>query len=516
MSSLTLSATNNVHQALVRELVSEKDIKKKIKLAQLITDFNVQLHTGRYVSVALEQELVKIGKMISPHGINDQAHKRNTILHVVTELDKVGGHTRLLENVIEKVNDYAHDVILTRQKIADLPQRIIDKKENGILKISCLAYDAVEDKAKALAETAAQYDLVYFHTHQNDIVPLIAHGINKFNKVVFINHADHAFWLGALLITICANIRPYGSSLSATRRGIANNYVLPIPISNSCALNKKQARKELGINENTVLFVCISAYYKLIPDKHHHFFNTVTKILEQDSNFELIVIGISNDDDFQTIGFKQHRQVKLLGIIENPAIYQRAADIYLEGFPHGSLTAILESINLGACPVLLYKPLREHISMQTELAFNGILYHAKDENEYVNNVILLAQSEEKRSILTENIRKNINYFNGGEYWEKVIEQINHDSSKHINFNSDTFKEYNNGLDDIATNESLIDQLNRKYNGNLLQLYFGSKLQRLKLAAKCSIIMNAFPLQLGKFKYLRYIKFSLFVLLYKAD
>lgn len=510
MRSSTLSAANNIHHALLKELQLEQNNRTKIDLAQLIADFNVRMHTGRFVSIELEQELIKIGQALGGKVVNTNAEKKNSILHVVTELARVGGHTRLLENIIENSPGYAHDLIVTKQAMEEIPERILARRGKTIREIFCLPNGSVERKAKALAEAASYYALIYMHIHPNDILPLIAHGINNLNKVVFINHADHLFWVGALLTDSCANIRPHANNASISRRGIANNYILPVAINNTCALNKEQARQKLGVSNDTILFLCISGHYKIIPDQTHDFFATVTKILDHNKNFELYIIGISETDDLKILNFKPHNRIKLLGIIENPGVYQRAADIYLEGFPYGSLIALLESINLGACPVLGYSPSRPHLNMETEPAFDGILYSAPNEKEYIRNVLSLAQSAPERIAIADKVKKNINYFNGGEYWTETIEKINTDPGKKFNVHSATFKEYANEPDDVGLNESVINRFKASGKGNLIQLFFESKIKRLKLTTKISIAKNCFPFQLGSFKYLRFIKFLFFL------
>jgi len=77
-----------------------------------------------------------------------------------------------------------------------------------------------------------------------------------------------------------------------------------------------------------------------------------------------------------------------VGSIEDPSVYRAAADIYLEGFPFGSQTALLEAALVALPVVSSYAPLFPLLAANDD-AIQDLITNPKEEQEYMERVDLL-------------------------------------------------------------------------------------------------------------------------------
>eukprot|EP00697_Spironema_sp_BW2_P002663 gnl/Spiro4/13543_TR7214_c0_g1_i1.p1 gnl/Spiro4/13543_TR7214_c0_g1~~gnl/Spiro4/13543_TR7214_c0_g1_i1.p1 ORF type:complete len:342 (-),score=-43.76 gnl/Spiro4/13543_TR7214_c0_g1_i1:3-1028(-) len=325
-------------------------IEEKIKRIEYIALFNFKtIHTGSYVFPALENELKKIGQEITK-GVQQQvldlktSNAKYKILHIASSLYDVGGHTRIFEQYVDIDRENEHYLFLTKQLENNIPKRIKKLEGGNIKKIFTPAAQNNIETAKYLFAIAKNFDLIVLHHHPNDAIPLLALSNSEKPPIICIDHADHVAWLGATIVDLNINYRPFGLRIAETKRGIKNSIIIPVIIEKEAGgMTKSDARKDLNIPESQVVFITIASFWKFIPGKEHSYFSVVKEILDMDANIHLYVIGISDKDDLSALNYIPNERIHLLGIIEEPKQYQIAADFYLDSMPHGSLTSLLES-----------------------------------------------------------------------------------------------------------------------------------------------------------------------------
>lgn len=413
-----IEQANIIHNLLMDDLKRSKKIKNKLKLINAIAHWNTSIHTGRFTSVELESEIKKCANSIQKMEFKTN-YKTNSILHIATSLDETGGHTKLFENYLINLSEFENDLFLTKHDT--IPLRI--KENKNLHKI--FSQDKNNDTISIiqhLASIGRNYDFIFLHINQFDFIPIIANELNKFRKVIFINHSDHTFWLGSSITDICVNFRPFGNNLTLKRRNIKRTLILPLPIKFQINPFKNQSDTFNKKSTHTI-FLTVSSKYKLIPSQQHNFFKTIYTILDLNPNFQYILIGVSEEDLKTTFNIKKHERLFLTGVIEDPSIYYQIADVYLEGFPFNSLTALYESILHDTYPVLMYSPENPNVNLETELAFEGILYHSENEEEYINHIINILDNPSERTNKINELKKRILFFNNGEYWEENLNKI---------------------------------------------------------------------------------------------
>ncbi|MDO7204857.1 hypothetical protein Q5M85_12610 [Paraclostridium bifermentans] len=88
-----------------------------------------------------------------------------------------------------------------------------------------------------------------------DPIPIIAFGVEGGPPIVYMNHADHCFWIGSSIVDICVDISKYGQLVTKNRRGIDKSILLPIPLAPTRKdLDKNAIREKYNIDKyQTVL-----------------------------------------------------------------------------------------------------------------------------------------------------------------------------------------------------------------------------------------------------------------------
>ncbi len=409
---------NVIHELLMNNLKKSTNLKNRLKLVNAISHWNATIHCGRFTCIDLENEIKKCADYF-PKQTYTFINKSKTILHIATSLNETGGHTKLFENYLFNLIDFKHDLFLTKKD--EIPKRI---KENNLLDtiISPKAHHKDKEIIDNLASIACNYDFVFLHINQYDYIPIIANELNKFKKTIFINHSDHTFWLGTTITDICINFRPFGDNLTLKRRNIKRTLILPLPIK--FQINPCENNTDIFNQKSThTIFLTVSSKYKLIPSQQHDFFKTIYTILDLNPNFQYILVGVSEEDLKTTFNIKKHERLFLTGVIEDPSIYYQIADVYLEGFPFNSLTALYESILYDTFPVLMYAPENPNVNLETELAFDGILYHSENEKEYINHILNILNNPSERTNTINELKKRIFFFNNGNYWDENLNKI---------------------------------------------------------------------------------------------
>ncbi|MCG8351025.1 MAG: hypothetical protein MI924_24920, partial [Chloroflexales bacterium] len=195
--------------------------------AQIAAKYAVSQHTGLFASPQLERLLVAIGRRLPElHGTIQprRAKEPRRILHVLTQVARVGGHTRMLWRWIEQDGARQHSVVLTRQgavKMPDMLRKAVEASGGALYALDNQPGNILS-WAATLRAIASRADIVVLHVNPDDVIPVLAFA-DKARRppTIYINHADHIFWIGVAVADILANLRFSGQDLAIARRGVA-------------------------------------------------------------------------------------------------------------------------------------------------------------------------------------------------------------------------------------------------------------------------------------------------------
>lgn len=383
--------------------------------------------TGFYASWRLESILNKIGESL--HGQRSECNEKNTkrkVLHVATGLYETGGHTRLLFNWIMNDINSSHSVVLTRQQECELPNKLIN--EFGLEKklfYHLKANTTVCEKSIELRNLSFEYDFVILHIHPDDVIPVIAFSHNERKPtILFVNHADHIFWLGVSVSDFVLQIREPVLSIDVKRRGINKQFLLPIIIENTSLINEEissKARQKLEIPDDRLLLLTTGSEYKYKPDDKYNFYESILKIVKENSNVIVYIAGVGSVSEYARK--YEHPQIFFKGLISQRelCLYEDACDIYVEGFPLSSFTALLQPALKGKAVHLMYDPASVTV-LFNEMSGNGFSYTPNLTKWHEELSKLINDTDYRRQLQT----KQYDYLKSNyskELWRNKLEKI---------------------------------------------------------------------------------------------
>ena len=424
-----LRANAEAYEWLV-EKIKKVDLRKEkeavLERVALAADFAANFHPGRFADGAIENLALEIGTELGAIVRDDggfafpttRQDGRRRVLHVASEVFGIGGHTRMLCHWVRMDRSSCHSVVIVNQGDNPIPSWLPEAvQSNGGNLVVFQQGSHLCQKALWLREMARRSaDLVVLHHIWYDVVPTVAFAVQDCPPVAVLNHADHLFWLGSSVTDIVINLRAVGSEHTAERRYVPRNTVIPIPLLNTCdKMSRRKARRALGIGVDQIMLLSVGRDIKYRPCGTYDFVATANNILDRHPGAHMYVVGESAAGIAPYLRSVVHDRLHFVGCVEDPSLYRAAADVYLESFPFGSQTALLEAA-LGGLPVVpAYAPLSP-LLVANDDAVKDLLTNPKNEQEYVELVELLIRQPEQRAVLGEALKKRLLVDHVGEGW----------------------------------------------------------------------------------------------------
>ena len=435
-SAAFLGANSRIYEWLVKRAQREdRGRRPEIVLGHVASAarFAATFHPGRFADGAIENIALEIGMGIPKLVSQDRGfvlpatRKQNQrrILHVTSHLLAIGGHTRMLHHWVRNDRSSHHSVVTVNQGNVAIPGWLSDAVRSSGGDLVALPSEApLCQKAGWLREIARQTaDLVVLHHDGCDVVPTVAFGGLDCPPVAVLNHADHVFWLGSSVSDMVINLRTAGSEHTSKRRFVSSNCVIPIPLENPVShVSQRDARRTLSIPGDQIVLLSIGRAEKYRSCGSYDFVATAWKILDRHPHAHLYVVGESSKGIVPHLRCPLHERLHFVGTIEDPSLYRSAADIYLESFPFGSQTALLEAALSGLPVVPAYAPLFP-LLVANDDAILDLLPNPANEEEYVASIELLIKQPKRRLELGEALRKRLLFDHVGEGWLDRLDKL---------------------------------------------------------------------------------------------
>ncbi|HIK06631.1 MAG TPA: glycosyl transferase family 1 [Trichormus sp. M33_DOE_039] len=405
--------------------------------AEMAALYAMGKHCGLFVSPEIERILIEVGQKAiksnsSPSKSLSLCRTPRNVLHVATKVLNIGGHSRMIWRWIQQDTGSSHSVVLTRQALRKVPKDLREAviKSNGKIYVLNTRFDGLISCSKRLREIAVGADLIVLHTSNEDVIPIIAFANKEQSPpILFLNHSDHMFWLGASISDIVINLCESGMSLAHTRRGIEadRNVLLPIILEpTQRILSRAEAKKKIGIAEDTILLLSIARSEKYRTIDKITFADAHLPLLEQYKQAILVVIGPGNgDEDWSSAIQKTQGRIQVLAETEDTALFYQAADIYVDSFPVPSPTSLLEAGSYGLSLVSQY-PYPSDVCKILAVDVPGLtdnLLLATNLNEYTDILSNLINDEQFRLSLGERTKRKIANLHTGNHWQCSLQEI---------------------------------------------------------------------------------------------
>jgi glycosyltransferase involved in cell wall biosynthesis len=404
---------------------------------QTAANFAAMHHPGRFADGALENVALEVGRQLeSIPGPACEAMQiavgkpravpaRRRVLHVATTIVSIGGHTRTILNWIRKDPHSEHSLVTTTSTNVVISEVLSDAVVSTGGQVFVLPDKApLVSRARWLREfSAARADLVFLHLTPYDVVPVAAFAAPGGPPVALINLADQCYWLGSTVADSVVHLREIGATTSREIRFTRNDLMLPIPLFETRAdFAKDAARRALQIPESQLMLLTVGRCVKFAPSARHNFFRAACAILRKNPQAHIYLVGVAAGDHASHPDFVSHERMHFVGPVDDATAHQRAADIYLEGFPFGSQTALLEAAMLGTACVPAFAPATPLLATQ-DFALDGVAENTADEADYIDRASGFAADPQKRNAVGAALRERVLHYHVLDSWNAMLEEV---------------------------------------------------------------------------------------------
>ncbi len=326
------------------------------KMTTFFAVFAANNPSGCYFWKDFEKYLVDVSnKLPVPREKNQQTDKN---LIIMSEAYETGGHTRIVEKIIQNSADRSHDLYMTRAK--EVPEHLSNICKARDSKIILSTGKDLLDKAVHLRTIGCGYRKIVLFTHPEDFLPILAFGYQSHNKpIALYNHAEHRTWFCASITDEVWDLS-IGSSNNTVKLRDSKSKILGIPVEKKSRNNEvnQKLRKMLKIPLGANVFLSTGADYKFLPYGTLDMRVVVNDILEKLDNSFFVLIGIGKRSLYLWKALLSKFQQRLIILSSIPyesfRDHYNIADVYIDSIPVGGFTAILEAASLDT-PVIYLK-----------------------------------------------------------------------------------------------------------------------------------------------------------------
>ncbi len=371
--------------------------------------------------------------------VADEASTPNGCLHVLTEALPAGGLTAMATRWIENdTSGRKHFAALLSQSVS-VPAALQEAvAETGGRVYSSAPESTLADKAlwlRALARAKAAH--VVLHVDVSDVICPAAFGIEGGPPVMLVNHSAHVFWTGGSVADLVLNCR--GSALEEAwafrYRGLPRVASVPIPLADrivpasvreEAIASRRRAKAELGIPTEAVVILTVGAAFKFLPANGLDFVEVCCSILKAVPEAVLLGVGFGADKRWLDSSVQVGGRIRSMGVLSQSALaaVREIADVYVEGFPFGTTTALLEA-GLAGVPLVLAPSECPPPYGSDGVALDDILQRPETVERFRKQVIRLCRDPVQRELQGRVIQESIRKHHTGSGWNAHLERALH-------------------------------------------------------------------------------------------
>jgi hypothetical protein len=245
--------------------------------------------------------------------------------------------------------------------------------------------------AQKLRRLSRAHDAIVLHTYSQDVIPLMAfQNAAERPPVLFLNHGDHLFWLGATVADVVINLRDAAQDLSISRRAIEprRNVTTPTIVApKQRTHSREEAKRLLGLAPDSVFLFSAARGMKYRSVDGVSFADPHVDVLKAHPKAQLWALGAGDPVDWRAASAAVNGRIKPLPESPDTTLMFEAADIYVDSFPFVSSTSMMEAARLGTPLVSrFYGPKEARIFAINHPGIDRATLHASSEAEYQANL----------------------------------------------------------------------------------------------------------------------------------
>ena len=362
-------------------------------------------------------------------------------VHVLSEALPAGGLTAMAQRWIDL--DMAHGVhhVILLDTSLGVPRELAQSVQSRRGQIHCAPPAcgpvALAQWVRDLTHRLATH--VVLHVDPADVTCAVAFGKPGGPPVLLVNHTAHAFWVGVTTSDLILNCR--GSHLEAqwTRdhRGAMHQACVPIPLgvprltdhnglattqSLAMQLARQRARAAWGLGIDQVVLLTVGSAFKYAPSTAGDFLHIFEQILHEAPHAVLLAVGFDGDARWHRAAQATQGRIRTLGTLPQAALRQlhSGCDLYVEGFPFGTTTALLEASAAGM-PVVLAPQFCPPPYGTDGLVIDGVITRDQDLQAYKTTCMQLIGNEALRHRRAESLTPKVLEHHTGLGWQRHLD-----------------------------------------------------------------------------------------------
>lgn len=419
----------NAAVAIAETLHRRGKLEQASVQAAIAATIAVSPHAGFYVSPRLERMLVDIGRRTAKPTTyrRHQGKPIRHVLHVVSEMLPVGGLTNMITRWIDADSTRTHSIasIHHRHELPEDTREAVAKTGGKIHRINRTPGFQTA-WAEELRQLARRHDAVVVSIYGQDPVAVMAFAEpEKLPPIMYLNHGDHLFWLGASIADVVMNMREEAQTLSIARRTIdpKRNVVVPTLVPPAVRTRSREdAKRELGMAPDTILMMSAARGIKYRTVNGVTYAAPHVGLLKKHPKAQLLVVGAGERPDWQADCAAVEGRIQPLPETPDTRIYYEAADIYVDSFPFVSSTSMMEAAGLGTPLVSrFYGEAEARIFAINHPGIDKPTLHAASEQEYVAHLDRLISDPALRETKGKEARDAVLHYHTPPNWHTFIE-----------------------------------------------------------------------------------------------
>jgi hypothetical protein len=263
------------------------------------------------------------------------------VLHVVTETYDSGGHSRLLESILQIQNTQGEP---TAVFISRSGSPMFEKRCRALNTEIIKAKGTLHERCLALIRKGSDFAHIFLHIHPFDIgMSLAARYLRACGKkVYFVNHADERFSFGSGAADVVCEISGFGWRLTENSRAHNSQHFLGIPISKLGVWSK-------GYSTTRKMVLSVGQSHKFNPDKSHSFPDMVTNVISR-TGCSFTIVGSNGKEPWWQAARKKHPdRLHFIQAVAHEDLKKiiTTASCYVDSFPIIGGTAFAEMVYTG-------------------------------------------------------------------------------------------------------------------------------------------------------------------------
>jgi hypothetical protein len=351
------------------------------------------------------------------------------VLHVATQVYQTGGSTQAIASWIEQDSERHHRVCLTRQGPVEIPPKIRSQlqREADLMCLDAKPH-GLRGRAAALRAAATEADVVVLHLHPCDVVPSLAFAAARgAPPVVYVDHADHVFWLGRHVTQLLLSMRDSGRALALSRRGLEAErcFVMPRPLRIAeRVVARDEAKRRLGLNPDRVLVVTAADGTKYRSVGEPAFLDLVQRVMRRHPELIFRAAGPAHAGEWAAAADATGGRLQALGRLPDISLLQQAADVYLDSYPFSSLTSLLEAGVFGT-PVVTFRGHHEDCQVlgADTRGLDAHMQSPTTPEDFERTMGELVTDGQRRLALGDRTRRAIIATHTGAGWRAAVEEL---------------------------------------------------------------------------------------------